>query len=190
MIKAMLLTAKLPKRFWGYTAEYAPELKNEAQHSANENRLQPNSLWGEDFSGIKMLQPFGCKAWIWRPVNTRKDKRLDDAGIPGIFVGSKVHGCERVYRFYNPKTRCVLEGTHVRFAPDEFPGLEDFDSDDIISLAAEFTAQADSLAATKDAVVNLIQRSLDAAAPIPESELQGEDPQHFAASVPESEPLQ
>eukprot|EP00961_Rhodomonas_salina_P111091 1494873-Rhodomonas_salina.2 len=105
MIKAMLLTSKLPKRFWGYAAEYAPELKNEAPHFANENRLPPNRLWGEDYSCIKMLQPFGCKAWIWRPVDTRKDKRLDDAGIPGIFVGSKVHGGERVYRVYNPKTR-------------------------------------------------------------------------------------
>eukprot|EP00961_Rhodomonas_salina_P209215 2823734-Rhodomonas_salina.2 len=133
MIKAMLLTAKLPKCFWGYAAEYAPELKNEAPHFANENRLPPNRLWGEDYSGIKMLQPFSCKVRIWRPVDTCKDKRLDDAGIPGIFVGSKVHSSERVYCVYNPNTSGVLEGTKVGFAPDEFPGLEDFNTDDIMS---------------------------------------------------------
>eukprot|EP00961_Rhodomonas_salina_P212755 2873618-Rhodomonas_salina.2 len=108
MIKAMLLTAKLPKRFWGLAAEYAPELKNEAPHFANENSLPPNRLWGEDFSGIKMLQPFGCKAWIWRPVDTHKDKRLNDASIPGIFVGSKIHCGKRVYKVYNPHTRGIL----------------------------------------------------------------------------------
>eukprot|EP00961_Rhodomonas_salina_P098220 1321752-Rhodomonas_salina.1 len=58
MVKAMLLTAKLPKRFWGLAAEYAPELKNEAPHFANENRLQPNRLWGEDYGSVKMLKPF------------------------------------------------------------------------------------------------------------------------------------
>eukprot|EP00961_Rhodomonas_salina_P024496 330159-Rhodomonas_salina.3 len=57
-----------------------------------------------------------------------------------------------------------------------------------MSLTAEFTAQADSPAATKDAVIGLIQRSLEAAAPVPEPELQREDVHQFAA--PASEPLQ
>eukprot|EP00961_Rhodomonas_salina_P077853 1045168-Rhodomonas_salina.1 len=98
MVKAMLLTAKLPKRFWGLAAEYAPELKNEAPHFANENHLPPNRLWGEDYCGVKMLKPFGCRAWIWQPVDTCSDKRLDDAGIPGIFVGARLHGGARVYK--------------------------------------------------------------------------------------------
>eukprot|EP00961_Rhodomonas_salina_P212754 2873618-Rhodomonas_salina.1 len=55
-------------------------------------------------------------------------------------------------------------------------------------MAAEFTAQADSPAATKDAVFNLIQHSLDTSAPVPEPELQGEQLHDFAAPV--SEPPQ
>eukprot|EP00961_Rhodomonas_salina_P295987 3935947-Rhodomonas_salina.1 len=95
-----------------------------------------------------MLKPFGCRAWIWRPVDTRSDKRLDDAGIPGIFVGARLHGGARVYKIYNPKTRGILEGTHVRFDETDFPGLTDFDSDDIRSLTDEFNQVASSPLAT------------------------------------------
>eukprot|EP00961_Rhodomonas_salina_P046260 620771-Rhodomonas_salina.1 len=73
----MLITAKLPRQFWGLAAEYAPEIKTEAPHAANHDSMPPNRIWGEPIENTKMLLPFCCSSWIWRPTDTRQKKRLD-----------------------------------------------------------------------------------------------------------------
>ena len=120
-------------------------------------------MWGFGPVTAVMLKPFGCRAWSWKPVSTRTDKRLGPAGIEGIFVGSKIHEGSRVYRVYNPVTKCIHEGTHIKHDPDDFPGLSGFNCTSVDQLIQEFNKPesahlASSADAMQDDIVDTINR--------------------------------
>jgi hypothetical protein len=89
--RVMLAHSGMAKRWWGFAVIYATEIENRTLpfiHNSDKTCFHAFHGHPPDNS---MLHPFGCAAYVHIRKKRRKDQKLDDTAIMGIFVGLGFH---------------------------------------------------------------------------------------------------
>ena len=114
MARSMLLTAKLPQRFWGEAVTTACYLRNRMAIGPNGKSLE------EAFTGRKPstrhLRIFGCIAYADIPSVTRA--KLEPTARKTILIGYMP--TSRQYRLYDPIAKSFVVSSNPKFEEDEF----------------------------------------------------------------------
>ena len=106
--RAMLLEAKLPKRYWTLAFRTMAYLRNRSPTRANEGKTPYEVFYGE-VPDISNLRPFGCQV----SVHTAKTQKLDARSWRGYMVGYEPW--DGGYVVLEPKTGKVHRARNVIF---------------------------------------------------------------------------
>ncbi|SYW81672.1 uncharacterized protein UHO2_00180 [Ustilago hordei] len=98
-MRTLLMQRRLPKRFWPYAIRAAafkinltPSIDNEFPYQAIFGKLPERAL--------RLLQVFGCLAWVNIPKVKQDNKKLDQQAIASIFLGYSLE--RKGWLFYSP----------------------------------------------------------------------------------------
>jgi len=93
----MLFSSGLAKHYWGFCIIYAAELENRTLPFKNNS----THTCYEAFHGAppdnSFLKPFGCAAYVHVRKTKRKDQKLDNTAILGVFLGLGFHMGYKAY---------------------------------------------------------------------------------------------
>uniref|UniRef100_T1JFH6 Endonuclease n=1 Tax=Strigamia maritima TaxID=126957 RepID=T1JFH6_STRMM len=109
-IRAMLLSAGLPKPLWAELAITLVYLKNRYPHSRLGNKISYVLFWKRPVSLAHLKIP-GSLAYVHVPKPSRSDK-LESRAWKGVMLG---YAITRGFRIWDPITGDVYESKHVKF---------------------------------------------------------------------------
>ena len=108
IVRAMLIGAKLPQKFWREAAKTANYLRNFLP--SGHDTQSPEELWSGKTPSITHLRTFGCLVHVHIPKERRA--KLDKVSYQGIFLG---YHFTHQFRIFNPVSRRVEWPTAVKF---------------------------------------------------------------------------
>lgn len=115
-VRAMLLTANLPLKFWALAVTSAAYLKNRFPKSASEQR-SPYELWYDVKPDLSHLRIWGCITYLHQTFETDKLKpRAKKVVMVGYGKSSTI------YKIFDPNTSSVSYQHNVRFNERSFGG--------------------------------------------------------------------
>jgi hypothetical protein len=117
MMNQAEFTWTLRHRMWAFCAFYATHLENILLHS-NQNKTPYELFHGSLPPWLPHIQPFGSMA-IVKTTNDIQSK-LNNHGIPAIYLGPALDHADNVYIFCNPKTKAQFRSRNAVFLPDTF----------------------------------------------------------------------
>ena len=119
-IRAMLLGANLPIKFWPYAFHFWLRIDNSI--ASRDQLTSPNYITTGEKDNLSALQTFGCRVWV-RPPGRRAAKFIPNSR-KGIFLGF-IPNTDKNILWYDTETHVVKIAKHVRF--DE--GMNDLPPD-------------------------------------------------------------
>ena len=114
MGKAMLISAGLPRHWWGHAVLYAAYIRNRCTTKGITNNGIPMERATGQQARYDLLQPFGCQTYVFVPLRNRT--KLDTAARPGIFIGMARGGIS--YKVYDLETKNIITTADARFIPE------------------------------------------------------------------------
>ena len=109
-IRAMLVGANLPAKFWPYAFHHYLRIKNGLpSKSQSKSPIELTTGKREDLSNLKT---FGCRVWSKPP--TRRKAKFKCNARKGIFLGYLPH-TKRNILYYDVQTDKVKIATHIQF---------------------------------------------------------------------------
>jgi hypothetical protein len=110
MVKSMLKTKKMPKKFWAEAVDCAIYLSNRC-HTKSLNVMIPQEAWSKRKSSVPHLKIFRSIGYVH--VDDQVRTKLDDKSKTMIFVGydQKSKG----YKLYNPNEGNMVINKDVEF---------------------------------------------------------------------------
>ena len=121
-IRAMLLGASLPIKFWPYAFHHWLRIDNNIPSKDQEQ--SPNAIASGKTDDFSAFRTFGCRVWV-RPPGRRQAKLVPNSK-KGIFLGFLPNTDKNIV-WYDPETDHVKTAKHARF--DE--GMNDLPPDSI-----------------------------------------------------------
>jgi hypothetical protein len=120
-IRALLVSAHLPKTLWADVALAATYLINRPLTTANPGDKTPYEMLYRKPPNLAQLKVFGCKAYVHRHKPERDFATLGPIAVVGILVGyaTSTNG----YRILLTSTEKAEEASHVDFAETILPGM-------------------------------------------------------------------
>jgi transposase InsO family protein len=119
MARCMMVQSRLSKEWWGEAVLTAMATTN-CLPSLSKSKLSPVELLFGKSPNMAFFRPFGCKAWVIKPNQTRTGK-FDSISWDGIMIGySNDYSAYRIVRVDDKK---VFETRHAYFDESTFPGL-------------------------------------------------------------------
>ena len=95
--RVMLFSSGLPKHYWGFCVLYAAEVENRTlPFKANSSHTCYEAFHGT-CPDNSFLKPFGCAAYVHIRKTKRKDQKLDNTAILGVFLGLGFHMGYKAY---------------------------------------------------------------------------------------------
>jgi len=119
-IRALLLGANLPTKFWPYAFHFWLRIDNSM--ASRDQLVSPNYITAGKKDDLSTLCTFGCRVWV-RPPGRRSAKLIPNSR-KGIFLGL-IPNTDKNIIWYHTKTHVVKIAKHVRF--DE--GMNDLPPD-------------------------------------------------------------
>ena len=114
-VLTMLHQSGLPKSMWAEAVACYTQVKNASPHSGVNG--VPDLLYYGRAPDVSALRPFGCRAWVTVPAARRR--KLDDKGIPTIFIGYE-RSC-KAWRLWDPESNRLIVSRDVNFDESHFP---------------------------------------------------------------------
>ncbi len=114
MARAMLLSVKLPPRFWGEAVRTACYLRN--RMAIGPSGKSPEEAFTGRKPSLRHLRTFSCVVYADVPSETRA--KLEPTGRKTILVGYL--STLRQYKLYDPVTKLFLVSLSPRIEEDEF----------------------------------------------------------------------
>lgn len=114
LVRSMLKSAQLPKKFWAEAVAAAAYVKNRVWHTSTNNRV-PLTIWSGKIPSVRHLKAYGSLAYAH--LTRQGQRKLDDRAIPCILVGYSTQ--TRGYRLWCPEKGDVIVTKHVRFSEDK-----------------------------------------------------------------------
>jgi len=111
-IRAMLIGAGLPVKFWPYAFRHFLRIKNLALPRRDSTESAHQKLHGEK-DNLGLLRIFGCRLWVKILAWQNRAKYIQDTK-KGIFLGYRTNALKNVV-WYDPLTDRVKYGYHIRF---------------------------------------------------------------------------
>jgi len=111
-IRAMLIGAGLPVKFWPHAFRHFLRLKNSTLPRRDATESAHQKLHGEK-DNLGSLRTFGCCLWVKMLAWQNRAKHIQDAE-KGIFLGCRTNMLKNVV-WYDPLADRVKCGYHVRF---------------------------------------------------------------------------
>jgi len=111
-IRAMLIGAGLPVKFWPYAFRHFLRIKNSALPRRDSAESAHQKLHGEK-DDLGLLRTFGCRLWVKILAWQNRAKCTQDTK-KGIFLGHRTNTLKNI-AWYDPLTDRVKCGYHVRF---------------------------------------------------------------------------
>jgi len=111
-IRAMLIGAGLPVKFWPYAFRHFLRIKNLALPRRESTESARQKLHGEK-DDLRSLRTFGCRLWVKILAWQNRAKCIQDTK-KGIFLGHRTNTLKNVV-WYDPLTDGVKHGYHVCF---------------------------------------------------------------------------
>ena len=128
--RVMLCASGLPKFYWGFCILYAAECENRTLPFKSNS----NHTCYEAFHGVcpdnSFLKPFGCAAYVHVRKTKRKDQKLDNTAILGVFLGLGFHMGYKAYvigaldgkRLYITRNNVTFNESWMPFKEHAKPG--------------------------------------------------------------------
>ncbi len=110
LIRALLLDANLPTRFWPYAALAAAYIRNRAPTETINDRT-PEGVWSNEEPSIGHMRKFGCLAYAHE--NRPSRSKLGQQAIRAVFVG--YCNSSKQYRLFDLLEPRLFRATTVRF---------------------------------------------------------------------------
>ena len=117
---AMLISARLPKSYWGAAVLHANFIRNRTPHRALRGKTPFHKLYKKKFEDYNQLKTFGCRAFVHIPEQLRK--KWDPKSQSGIYVGNSESS--KTFLVMLPTKRKVVESFHVDFDEKTMPSEE------------------------------------------------------------------
>jgi len=111
-IRAMLIGAGLPVKFWPYAFRHFLRIKNSALPRRDATESAHQKLHGKK-DNLGLLRTFGCCLWVKILAWQNRAKYIQDTK-KGIFLGYRTNTLKNV-AWYDPLTDRVKSGYHVWF---------------------------------------------------------------------------
>ena len=133
MARSLLISAKLPVRFWPEAIQTAAYIRNLCPVSTNKFKI-PYEIWNERKGDYKSLVKFGCTAYaLILPTGGKFDPKSQKL----VFVGYSDDA--KAYKLYNPSTRKTIVSRDVEFIENEMQlpkqkPLVEIDENDYVTL--------------------------------------------------------
>ena len=114
--RAMLLTARMPTKYWKHAMEYALWLINRSPSKALEDkRMSPYEAWHGKKANLAGVHTFGCKVNGFIPKALR-DNKFSPSGQPLVFLGMSDN--HKGWVLYNPIRRTYEVVRTAKFHDD------------------------------------------------------------------------
>jgi len=109
-IRALLLGANLPIKFWLYAFHFWLRIDNSM--ASRDQLVSPNYITTGKKDDLSALRTFGCRVWVRPP--GRQPAKLIPNSCKGIFLGFTLDTDKNII-WYDTKTHVVKIAKHVRF---------------------------------------------------------------------------
>ncbi|XP_074283966.1 uncharacterized protein LOC141608519 [Silene latifolia] len=136
--RAMLLYAKLPKRFWGESILTATYLINKLPSPVLGWKSPYEVLMGK-LPTYEELRVFGCLCYA--PINASHKDKFASKGRRCLFIGYPFG--QKAYKLFDLDTKKVIISRDVIFLENKFPFHNSVSNTDNISIPADFAANTD-----------------------------------------------
>ncbi|GAU11414.1 hypothetical protein TSUD_344050 [Trifolium subterraneum] len=113
MIRSMLNSRSVPKRFWPEALKWATYIMNRSPTVSVKN-ITPEEAWSDTKPTVTHFRVFGCIAYVHVPDNNRR--KLDNKSIVCVNLG--ISDESKAYKLYNPASKKIVISRDVVF--DEF----------------------------------------------------------------------
>jgi len=111
-IRAMLIGAGLPVKFWPHAFRHFLCIKNSALPRRDSTESAHQKLHGEK-DNLGLLRAFGCRLWVKILAWQNRAKCIQDTK-KGVFLGYRTNTLKNIV-WYDPLMDRVKYGYHVRF---------------------------------------------------------------------------
>ena len=115
MVRTMLISAKMPKSFWGEALLAATHIRNLSPTSATSGAKTPYEVFYGHKPTVEHLRVWGCEAQVLIPEEKRA--KLDSRTWTGRFVGYAT--TQKGWRIWNPTTKKIEVARNVKFFEEE-----------------------------------------------------------------------
>ena len=124
-VRTVLAWSQLPAAWWAECVRYVVQSLNLTPTPVLPDGVSPYTLRNGKQHSLRLLQPFGCLASVYRAPEDRDGGKLMKAADVGIFLGydERSDGGIQGYRVYNWETNKTTNRFDVDFNPD-LPGIK------------------------------------------------------------------
>jgi hypothetical protein len=141
-MRALLLQANIPYRFWADAVRTAVFVRNMVPHSSLPHNATPYERWHGEPPDYYMLKPFGCLVWTHVPKQVRRKQgklgqsgtKVQAMGADGCFIE---HISSTQYKVYSFTSRKYFVTDNLQFREDQFLESSRFDPPSSISTSIQ-----------------------------------------------------
>ena len=123
--RTVLAWSDLPASWWAEAVRYVVQTLNLTPAAVLPDGVSPYQLRNGHTHPVRLLQPFGCLASVYRKPGDRESGKMGKAADVGIFLSydERSDGGVQGYRVYNWETNLTTNRFDVDFNPD-LPGMK------------------------------------------------------------------